>query len=69
MVAQKSHKGIVKFFNEEKGYGFLVENETGKDVFVHVSDLNNDILTKNDKVSFDIEVTTKGTKAVNVVII
>jgi len=38
MVAQKSYKGVVKFFNEEKGYGFLVENETGKDVFVHVSD-------------------------------
>ncbi len=51
--------GTVKFFNEDKGFGFIVEDETQNEIFVHVSGLEEDI-EKNDKVSFE---TTEGKKA------
>ncbi len=57
--------GTVKFFNESKGYGFILETETGKELFVHVSGLI-DKVTKNDKVEFEIQNGKKGLNAVNV---
>lgn len=57
--------GTVKFFNTTKGFGFIVDDETGKDVFVHVSGLKTDI-KEGDKVSFDVEQGKKGLNAVNV---
>jgi CspA family cold shock protein len=57
--------GKVKFFNETKGFGFIVENENGSEIFVHVSGLKEDI-RKDDKVSFDIQEGKKGKNAVNV---
>ena len=62
------NKGTVKFFNEEKGYGFIKEDETGKEYFVHVSGLN-DKVAQDDKVSFDLEQGKKGINAVNVKVI
>ncbi|GGE98028.1 cold-shock DNA-binding protein family [Chishuiella changwenlii] len=62
------NKGTVKFFNEEKGYGFIKEDETGKEYFVHVSGLN-DKVAQDDKVSFDLEQGKKGVNAVNVKVI
>jgi len=59
------HLGTVKFFNESKGYGFILETETGKELFVHVSGLV-DKVTKNDKVEFEIQNGKKGLNAVNV---
>ena len=59
------HSGTVKFFNESKGYGFILETETGKELFVHVSGLI-DKITKNDKVEFEIQNGKKGLNAVNV---
>ncbi len=59
------HAGTVKFFNESKGYGFILETETGKELFVHVSGLI-DKVTKNDKVEFEIQNGKKGLNAVNV---
>lgn len=56
--------GTVKFFNESKGYGFITQ-EDGKDIFVHVSGLKQDI-RQNDKVEFEIEEGKKGLSAVNV---
>lgn len=56
--------GTVKFFNESKGYGFITK-EDGKDIFVHVSGLKQDI-RQNDKVEFEIEEGKKGLSAVNV---
>lgn len=59
------NKGTVKFFNETKGFGFIVDQETGKEYFVHVTGLNDKIADK-DEVSFDIEEGRKGLNAVNV---
>ncbi len=59
------HSGTVKFFNESKGYGFILENETGKELFVHVSGLV-DKINKNDEVEFEIEDGKKGLNAINV---
>lgn len=59
------NKGTVKFFNETKGFGFIVDSETGKEYFVHVTGLN-DKITEKDEVSFDIEEGRKGLNAVNV---
>lgn len=59
------NKGTVKFFNEAKGFGFVVDDETGKEYFVHVTGLT-DKVAQNDKVSFEIEEGKKGLNAVNV---
>ena len=45
--------GKVKFFNESKGFGFIKDNETQKDIFVHTSGLTIDIY-ENDEVTFDV---------------
>lgn len=57
--------GVVKFFNDEKGFGFIVDDETGKDIFVHKTALS-DRIRENDKVEFEIEESPKGLNAVNV---
>lgn len=59
------YTGVVKFFNEEKGYGFIKDDETEKDVFVHVSGLSEDV-DKDDKVSFEVTEGKKGMNAINV---
>ncbi|TNE53830.1 MAG: cold shock domain-containing protein [Bacteroidetes bacterium] len=57
--------GVVKFFNTEKGFGFIKDNETGSDVFVHKTGLIDNI-REDDKVSYEIEEGQKGKNAVNV---
>ena len=57
--------GKVKFFNERKGFGFIVNDETNEDIFVHVSGLV-DKIKENDQVSFDITEDQRGKKAINV---
>ncbi len=52
--------GTVKFFNESKGYGFITNDETGKDIFVHVSALNGLELREGDKVEYVEEEGRKG---------
>jgi cold shock protein len=59
------NKGTVKFFNESKGFGFIKDNDSDKEYFVHVSGLNGQI-KENDKVSFDLQEGKKGLNAVNV---
>ena len=59
-------KGTVKFFNRSKGYGF-VTGDDGKEYFVHISGLKEGVfINENDTVSFDVEESDRGLKAVNV---
>ncbi len=61
-------EGTVKFFNDSKGFGFILHQLETKDIFVHVSGLQDDI-RENDKVSYDVENGKKGLNAVNVKVI
>jgi CspA family cold shock protein len=58
--------GTVKFFNDSKGFGFITNEETGKDIFVHVSNLNGVELREGDKVEYNEEEGRKGMVAANV---
>jgi CspA family cold shock protein len=57
--------GIVKFFNEAKGFGFIKVEGSEKDVFVHVSGLIDEV-REQDHVTFEVEQGRKGPSAVNV---
>ena len=57
--------GIVKFFNESKGYGFIKDQESNEEYFVHANGLVDEI-RQDDEVSFDLEEGRKGVNAVNV---
>ena len=57
--------GTVKFFNTSKGFGFITQ-DTGKDIFFHVSDLMGSTISDNTKVEFEIGENQKGPAAVNV---
>ncbi len=57
--------GIVSFFNEEKGYGFIKDSLTQESVFVHINGLI-DPIKENNKVSFETENTPKGLSAIKV---
>lgn len=59
------NKGTVKFFNDAKGFGFILEDETEKEHFVHISGLIDEI-REGDKVEFDLEEGKKGLNAVKV---
>jgi len=57
--------GTVKFFNGQKGYGFITPEDGGKDIFVHISGIKDEI-AEGDNVSFEVEETQKGLSAINV---
>ncbi len=60
-------EGRVKFFNQEKGYGFICESSTNTDYFVHSENINGGVAIKeNDKVSFELGSGPKGPMAVKV---
>jgi len=58
-------EGVVKFFNNSKGYGFIKPSDDSEDIFVHESGLIHEI-RENDKVKFEVERGKKGLNAVNV---
>ena len=62
------NKGTVKFFNESKGFGFIEEEGTGKEHFVHVSGLIDEI-RDGDNVEFELQEGKKGLNAVNVSVV
>ena len=62
-------KGKVKWFNDKKGFGFIVPEDASKDLFVHHSSILGEgfkTLAENQEVEFEIEETEKGPKAINV---
>ena len=59
------HTGIVTFFNNDKGYGFIKDIITQESVFVHINSLSEPI-KENNKVSYEVEMGPKGASAVNV---
>jgi CspA family cold shock protein len=65
-------QGTVKFFSDEKGFGFITPDEGGKDLFVHHSAIVAEgfrSLQDNQRVSYDEEADAKGPRAVNVQVI
>ena len=63
------NKGAVKWFNSSKGYGFITNDETGEEVFVHFSGIMTDgykSLEDGQKVTFDTTQGNRGIQAVNV---
>jgi len=57
--------GTVKFFNDSKGFGFIKDNESNEEIFVHISGLVDDI-REDDEVTFETAQGKKGLNAVNV---
>ena len=62
------NKGTVKFFNETKGFGFISEEGSEKDHFVHISGLIDEI-NEGDEVEFELQEGRKGLNAVNVKVV
>jgi CspA family cold shock protein len=61
-------QGTVKFFNESKGFGFVIENGTKEEYFLHVSGLIDEV-REGDEVEFELKEGRKGLNAVNVRVI
>lgn len=59
-------KGIITFFNESKGYGFIKDQESQESVFVHMNSFIDNNIKENSKVTFEVEMGPKGANAVNV---
>jgi CspA family cold shock protein len=59
------NQGTVKFFNDEKGFGFIKDANTNQEYFVHVSGLVDEI-RENDEVVYELQEGRKGLNAVNV---
>ena len=65
------NKGTVKWFNAQKGYGFITNESTGEDVFVHFSGIAGEgykSLEEGQNVTFDITEANRGLQAVNVTV-
>ena len=62
------NKGTVKFFNESKGYGFITEEGSNTDYFVHISGLIDEV-RQGDAVEFELREGKKGMNAVNVKVV
>jgi CspA family cold shock protein len=68
-VEEYMASGTVKWFNDDKGFGFITPEDGGKDLFVHHSDINSDgfrSLQEGARVTFEVGSGDKGPKALNV---
>lgn len=64
MIDEMAYEGTVKFFNKEKGFGFIKCPQRGEDVFFHISNvIDEDVLKENDVVSFVMKDGKKGKMA------
>jgi CspA family cold shock protein len=69
VLEQVAPEGTVKWFDNKKGYGFIEQDESGEDVFVHYSAVTMDgfkTLQEGDRVAFEVSEGEKGLRAVNV---
>jgi CspA family cold shock protein len=66
---EKLMRGTVKFFNTDKGFGFITPDGGGKDVFVHANDLGGAVLTEGTKVEFEVVQGRKGPQASGVKVV
>jgi CspA family cold shock protein len=62
-------KGTVKFFNEQKGFGFITPESGSKDIFVHITNLNGASLAEGQTVAFETQEGRKGPEAINIEVI
>ncbi|MCU0325454.1 MAG: cold shock domain-containing protein [Spirosomaceae bacterium] len=58
--------GTVKFFNESKGFGFITDDNSGQEIFVHITGLNGVRISENDRVEYNVIDGRKGLNAVDV---
>jgi CspA family cold shock protein len=58
--------GTVKFFNTDKGFGFITPDQGGKDVFVHANDLGGAMISEGTRVEFEVVQGKKGPQASSV---
>jgi cold shock protein len=65
LIIIKMNTGVVKFFNEAKGFGFIKDDKTNTEYFVHVSGLV-DQVEENDRVTYELQDGKKGLNAVDV---
>lgn len=63
--ADRIKKGTIAFFNNDKGYGFIIDSETKQNVFVHMNQLLQPV-KERDMVSYEVEKTPRGLSAVRV---
>ena len=69
MKGYEMPSGKVKWFNAKKGYGFITEDETNKDIFLHVSALEESklrVLKEEQKIKFDIKEEKNKLQAINI---
>lgn len=62
---ETTRSGVVSFFNDDKGFGFIQDTQSGERIFVHVNQLTERIV-ENDKVNFEVESGPRGLNAINV---
>lgn len=62
------NKGIVRFFNESKGFGFIVDAHSAQEIFVHVTGLVDEI-REDDEVAYEVREGKRGPNAINVRVI
>jgi len=67
-VQAEKLQGTVKFFNSEKGFGFIKNANGGEDIFVHATGLVDEV-KENDEVEFELQQGRKGMNAVNVTLV
>ena len=68
-IPDKIRKGVVTFFNDSKGFGFIKDSETKESIFVHINNVLEDEIKENNMVSFEVEMGPKGPTAMQVKLI